>query len=189
MSVLVSGRKKQHASIEVKVPEANERNGFEQEKSKVQQALLAAKCFHQLITSNIDVVRSEILAGSPSETQGVAVSKIGIVHNAALSWKPDGSVCPTCGGAGRNSERYPAAICENCEMSVLDDHGKPVKLYNESMSGGLLIESGKRRLTGEQAETLPLFVKGNECRAREHRFGGVVIQPVGAWKANETPEL
>jgi hypothetical protein len=126
MSVLVSGRKKQHASIEVKVPEANERNGFEQEKSKVQQALLAAKCFRQLIISNIDLVRSQILVGSLSETYGAAVPKIGGIHNAAPSWKPDGSICPTCGGAGRNSERYPAAICENCEISVLDDHGNPL---------------------------------------------------------------
>jgi hypothetical protein len=189
MSILSSGRRRQHASIEVNVSEINEKNGFEHEKLKIQQALLAAKRFRRLIVDNIDLVHSEVSDSSHGQLQDAGGSKGDPSHNAALHWKLDGSVCPTCGGSGRNSERYPAAVCQNCEASVLDGHGKTVKLFNDSMSGGLLIMSGKRRLTGALAERLPLFVKGIECRAREHRFGGVVLQPAGAWKASETPEL
>jgi hypothetical protein len=181
MSILSSGRRKQHASIETNVSEINEQNGFELEKPKVHQALLAAKCFRQLIVDNIDMVRSEVL----DKSQGAVGSKVAPTHNAALPWKPDGSVCPTCGGPGRHSERYPAAVCHDCETSVLDGHGKTVKLYNQSMSGGLLIVSGKAQLIGALAERVPLFIKGIECRAREHRLGGVVLQPVEAWKASE----
>jgi hypothetical protein len=56
MSILRSGKRKQNASIEVKVPEIDGQNGFEHEKPKVQQALLAAKRFRQLILDNIDLV-------------------------------------------------------------------------------------------------------------------------------------
>jgi hypothetical protein len=106
-------------------------------------------------------------------------------HNTALPWKPDGSVCPTCGGPGRHSVRYPAAVCHDCETSVVDGLGKTVKLYNQSMSGGLLIVSDEAQLMGAPAEREPLFIKGIECRAREHRLGGVVLQPVEAWNASE----
>jgi hypothetical protein len=54
-------------------------------------------------------------------------------------------------------------------------------MFNEGLSGGLEIRTATATLTSPEAEKLPLFVKGVECRAREHRFGGVVVQPLEAW--------
>ena len=56
MSIFSSGRRRQNASIKVEVSEINEQNGYEHEKPKVHQALLAAKHFRQLILDNIDLV-------------------------------------------------------------------------------------------------------------------------------------
>jgi len=110
-----------------------------------------------------------------------AIEIIAIGELKVSEWKMDGSVCPTCGGAGRNSERYPGAVCESCELAVIDKTGTPVKLHNESMSGGLMIVAGSRELKGGIAEGEALYIRGVECRAKEHRFGGVVIQPIDAW--------
>ena len=35
------------------------------------------------------------------------------------------------------------------------------------------------------AEELPLYANGLECRAQEHRLGGVVVRPIDAWKAQQ----
>jgi hypothetical protein len=60
-----------------------------------------------------------------------------------------------------------------------------VQLSNESLFGGLMIVTENKTFTSPDAENVPLYVRGLECRAREHRFGGVVVQPVVAWKAGE----
>jgi len=99
------------------------------------------------------------------------------------TWLPDGSVCPICAGRGRGSTRYPAALCEQCEGFVRDRDGNAVEMFNEGLSGGLEIRTTKGSLKSPDAEKLPLYAKGIECRAREHRFGGVVVQPVEAWDA------
>lgn len=96
-------------------------------------------------------------------------------------WRKDGSLCPTCGGIGRRSTRYPAALCELCQAAVVDAAGRPVQLFNEGFSGGLKIVTHTDTLVGSDAEKFPLYAKGVECRASEHRFGGIVIQPVDAW--------
>ena len=98
-------------------------------------------------------------------------------------WSPDGSVCPICAGPGRESTRYPAALCEPCQASIRDRDGQSVQMFNEGFSGGLEIRTATGALTLPEAEKLPLFVRGIECRAREHRFGGVVVQPLEAWDA------
>ena len=96
-----------------------------------------------------------------------------------ISWSSDGSICPICREAGHNSERYPAALCESCQSSLLDGNGNSLELYNEGFSGGLMIVSPNFTRTSPEAEKIPLYTKnGIECRAEEHRFGGVVVQPL-----------
>jgi len=51
-------------------------------------------------------------------------------------------------------------------------------MSNEGSSGGLEIRTAGGSLATHDAEELPLFVRGVECRAREHRFGGVVVVPI-----------
>ena len=58
-----------------------------------------------------------------------------------------------------------------------------MQLFNEGFSGGLKIVVKNETLASDDAEHLSLYVGGLECRAQEHRFGGVVVQPVDAWKA------
>jgi hypothetical protein len=102
-----------------------------------------------------------------------------------VTWSSDGSICPICRGPGRKSERYPAALCESCQSFLFDANGNPVELYNEDFSGGLKIVSPLFTRTGSQAEGIPLYAKnGIECRAQEHRFGGIVVQPLEAWKGS-----
>lgn len=96
-----------------------------------------------------------------------------------LKWKGDGSLCPICSGAGRRSARYPAALCETCQASVVDINGNRVGLFNQGFSVGLEIRTYDDRLT-VNPEEMPLFSNGVECRAAEHRFGGVVVQPLEA---------
>ena len=54
---------------------------------------------------------------------------------------------------------------------------------NEGFSGGLEITVGSRTIRSPEAENFPLYADGIECRAREYRFGGVVVQPLRVWKA------
>jgi hypothetical protein len=58
-------------------------------------------------------------------------------------------------------------------------------MFNEGLSGGLDIRTATGRLTSPEAEKTPLFARGIECRAQEHRFGGVVVQPLEAWDTAE----
>jgi hypothetical protein len=100
-----------------------------------------------------------------------------------VKWSPDGSLCPICSGPGRNSPRYPAALCETCESTVRDRDGNLVEMFNQGLTGGLDIRAATNSVTSPEAEKMALFAKGIECRAQEHRFGGVVVQPVEAWDA------
>jgi hypothetical protein len=58
-------------------------------------------------------------------------------------------------------------------------------MFNEGLSGGLEIRTATGVLKSPKAEKLPLYARGTECRAREHRFGGVVVQPLEAWERAE----
>jgi len=86
-------------------------------------------------------------------------------------------------GTGKRIHALPAALCEACQASVRDRNGHPVEMFNEGLSGGLEIRTATATVTFPEAEMMPLFVDGVECRAREHRFGGVVVQPLEAWDA------
>ena len=60
-----------------------------------------------------------------------------------------------------------------------------MQLFNEDFSGGLRIETQTGTFISSDAEELPLYANGLECRAGQHRFGGVVVQPIDAWKAEQ----
>jgi hypothetical protein len=96
--------------------------------------------------------------------------------------KPDGSMCPICSGDGRLSPRYPSALCNECQSAVVDFNGDAVELSNVDISGGLAIRTSDGA-TALEPEMMPLFCQGVECRAREYRFGGVVVQPLEAWQS------
>lgn len=98
-----------------------------------------------------------------------------------MNWHVDGSVCPTCGGNGRNSQRYFAAICRACEEIVTDGSGQKVDVSNADNWSGVRINGAGKTVPEEST----LVVNGIKCQAREAHFGGIVIQPVAAWQEYE----
>jgi hypothetical protein len=72
---------------------------------------------------------------------------------------------------------------------VVDQNRNSVQLFNESFSGGLEIWIGGKRVSRltDDAENFPLYANGIECRARQYRFGGVVVQPLEAWALLDHP--
>ena len=112
----------------------------------------------------------------------IASAATGKEPTGGVLWTSDGGLCPICAGIGRGSIRYPAALCESCAARVVDEGGNPVQLFNEGFSGGLEIRTHDGTFRSPKSEEIPLFANGVECRAREHHFGGVVIQPIEAWK-------
>lgn len=91
--------------------------------------------------------------------------------------------CPVCGRPSLTMPRYPRAVCDACHERATCVHGRRVRGYNTSFSGGFAAEhvdgdaptaceettrSGKCRI-GEVA-----------CRIGEARFGGVVVEAVTA---------
>jgi len=88
-------------------------------------------------------------------------------------------VCPHCGGAAVQTERYPQALCRACAARATDRAGRPVQMYNESVSGGFLVD---HRDDGSPCEQVTrdgrVLVDGVEYRAGEDYWGGIVLQPV-----------
>jgi hypothetical protein len=102
-----------------------------------------------------------------------------------MKWAADGSVCPACGGIGRKSARYPAALCRSCENELVDAQGRKAtaqgakaKPGEAPWGTGLVIEVAGQELP----EDTPIYARGVECRAREGHIGGIVVQPVEAWQ-------
>jgi hypothetical protein len=83
--------------------------------------------------------------------------------------------CPVCSGKMSFNSRYPHAVCLSCQDRAVDEQGRSLEFFNQSMSGGLQIQyvdDGAKR-------TSPVcYIDGLKCRAEEARFGGVVIQVV-----------
>jgi len=100
-------------------------------------------------------------------------------------WRPGGELCPACGGEGRGSISYPAAICRDCEARLVDWAGRPVDITNTSFLGtGIQVSNGEDVIVDDDT---PIFIDGIACWAREARFGGVVVQPVAGWLSPPFP--
>jgi hypothetical protein len=90
---------------------------------------------------------------------------------------PDEAPCPVCGAPAPTSSRYPRRLCPACVLEASDEGGRPLRFTNTDASGGLearYADDGTR-YSGETC-----FVRGVPCRAAEHHFGGIVVQPIGA---------
>lgn len=84
---------------------------------------------------------------------------------------------------GRGEDRNDILLRSACPAKnpLSTRMGNSVQLFNEDFSGGLKINISKGWIRSEAAENFPLYANGIECRAREYRFGGVVVQPLEAW--------
>ena len=84
-------------------------------------------------------------------------------------------LCPTCSRRIPADPRYPRQVCSECRERACDEERRALVFYNESLSGGLVVEY---RETGEERRSQICFVDGVKCRAEEGHLGGVVIQVV-----------
>ncbi len=82
--------------------------------------------------------------------------------------------CPICNAEVRVNHRYPYSVCSDCARTPLDDTGRELEYFNESLS-----ERFEARYTdnGERRNSHICFIAGMKCFADEARFGGIVIQP------------
>jgi len=83
--------------------------------------------------------------------------------------------CPICQKAVQPSERYPYYLCLDCSARAKSKDGRSLKFSNIDMTGGLMAVYAD---TDESYPSHECYVDGIQCYADEHRFGGIVIQPV-----------
>ena len=83
--------------------------------------------------------------------------------------------CPICQKLVEPSQRYPRYLCLECASRARSKDGRPLKFSNIDMTGGFIAAYAD---TGETYPSHECYVDGIECHADEHRFGGIVIQPV-----------
>jgi hypothetical protein len=89
---------------------------------------------------------------------------------------PDEGPCPVCAAPAFASARYPRCLCPACVLEATDAPGRPLRFGNIDLSGGL---TARHADDGSPYQGVECFVRGVRCRAEEHRFGGIVVQPVG----------
>jgi hypothetical protein len=89
-------------------------------------------------------------------------------------------ICPHCGGPSEyQNARYPRALCHACDLRATDLTGRPVRLLNESMSGGFIAVHGDDESRCAQVTTEGrVLIDGVEYRAGEAHMGGCVVQPL-----------
>ena len=89
-------------------------------------------------------------------------------------------ICPHCGGPSEyQNVRYPRALCHACDSRTTDLAQRPVRLENESMSGGFVAlhrDDGSPcvQVTGDGR----VLIDGVEYRAGEAHMGVCVVQPL-----------
>jgi hypothetical protein len=71
--------------------------------------------------------------------------------------------------------RYPRYLCEDCASRARSKDERLLKFSNIDTTGGF---SAQYADTGEPYPSHECYVDGVPCYADEHRFGGIVIQPV-----------
>ena len=82
--------------------------------------------------------------------------------------------------------RYPNYVCDDCAKRTCDEENRPLKFYNQSMSGGFVAQYQD---TGEERHSHVCFIDGVKCWADEARFGGIVIQVVPEAGPSQTSEI
>jgi len=90
---------------------------------------------------------------------------------------PEEQPCPICGAPVIAPARYPRRLCPACVMEATDSRGRPLRFGNMDASGGF---EARYADDGTLYDDHECFVRGIRCRAEEHHFGGVVVQPITA---------
>jgi len=86
----------------------------------------------------------------------------------------DKQFCPICNAEVQPSLRYPDYLCENCVTNAQSKDGKLVEFHNTNIAGGCV---GQYTESKTKYDSDIVYVNGVKCKAKEARFGGIVIQP------------
>jgi hypothetical protein len=83
--------------------------------------------------------------------------------------------CPICATPVPTDARYPTAVCPACTERAVDEHDRPLRFYNRSMSGGFQAVYAD---TGEERAGHECWIDGVRCWAGEAHLGGIVVYPL-----------
>jgi hypothetical protein len=83
--------------------------------------------------------------------------------------------CPICGSSVSTNPRYPTAVCPACVERAVDEHGRPLRFYNRSLSGGLQAIYAD---SGEERAGHACWIDGARCWADEAHLGEIVVYPL-----------
>ncbi|MEM1195564.1 MAG: hypothetical protein AAGH57_05625 [Pseudomonadota bacterium] len=92
--------------------------------------------------------------------------------------------CPICGAQVRFNPRYPQHVCLDCAPRTSSMDERAVHFTSVSPSDvlpGMSLRAFYRD-NGEHYTTELCKIDDIVCVAREARMGGVVIQPLSAWR-------
>lgn len=85
--------------------------------------------------------------------------------------------CPVCQKSITPVARYPNYVCAECAAHAESVDGRLMDITNADILGGVQL---RYRDTGEPHDETQVFIRGIKCKAREARFGGVVIQALAS---------
>ncbi|MEO6588667.1 MAG: hypothetical protein ABIP06_05010 [Pyrinomonadaceae bacterium] len=83
--------------------------------------------------------------------------------------------CPICAAEVIHQERYPNQVCRRCQSKTSNAYGRRLKFLNAGLSGGLQAEYLDN---GAEYKHQICYIDGRKCFAKEHRFGGIVVEVV-----------
>ena len=85
--------------------------------------------------------------------------------------------CPACGTTvGLASPRHSGCLCSLCVDLAADSQGRPVELFNQSLSGGVrVLYSGSEEVCEEAEASGLVYVRSTPYRLVEGHFGGVLL--------------
>jgi len=81
---------------------------------------------------------------------------------------------PDLRGAFVGVGRYPRLLCPACVREATDAGGRSLRFFNTGTGGGF---EARHADDGSPHAGHECFVRGVRCRADEHHFGGIVVQP------------
>jgi hypothetical protein len=95
----------------------------------------------------------------------------------------DTQFCPSCGASVTANPRYPAYFCRGCVERAVASDGRRISFSNLDASDALsdMTVAGRYVDNGEVYPSDYCEIGSVKCRAREARFGGVVVQPATVW--------
>ncbi|MBE9506929.1 MAG: hypothetical protein IMY86_02680 [Chloroflexi bacterium] len=97
--------------------------------------------------------------------------------NGSQSPRSEYHPCPICATPVLTNARYPTAVCPACVKRAVDEHNRPLRFYNRSLSGGFqaICACTGDADTGEERVGHECWIDGVRCWADEAHLGGIVV--------------